>query len=812
MLSNPFKAFNSVAFLSKAIEEGIHTQRGRWWFSDYDTGIPSTPMDVPGDPTRYGKPKDGENGKSAYQIWLEMGNQGSKNDFLASLTGPKGSNGKDGTDGINGRDGLTPHIDSSTGTWFIGDSNTGIKAQGPQGERGLQGERGPQGIQGIQGEKGDVGATGPQGVPGVKGDKGDKGDKGETGSQGPQGATGPVGPQGNNGKDGLTPYIGINNHWYLGNVDTGVEASGHSPKVTIDSSTNHWLIDGVDTGVSAVGRDGSTGPQGPQGPAGRDGNVGPQGPKGDKGDTGAQGPKGDKGDTGAQGKSAYEIWLSVGNKGTETDFINSLRGNSRVAINKTFDKYSGSYHINMPEKGFLNDVQGAFYRKGIWHLYFLYNGDAKYDANGNQVGGNGTEWYHVTTTDFVKWNYEGVAIHKYKTDWGDVASGTIYVDFDNRFGKGNNAVIVFATAYGGDKGQNVMAYYSTDDGYSFQPIKNEPIIRHVGDANTNFRDPYLFRMDNTWAIYMAEGNKIGVYTSSNPLGDYKYVGAYFAPHPLLECPSVFEMDVNDNSANKKWVLFYGGNGGDETTTGTYASIGHLDNNFVFVSEKDDIRLDHGPDFYGAKMFQNMDQNSSYIYAAAWMGNWGYSTKVPNDGRMGSISLVRKLFLRENNGYSIISEPVGVFPKYTNNPIIESGLSTNHTITNFDGDSFYLKVIFDDVRDYQKNATIKIQGNQYDVDFLLMFAQNKIKGHRYNPSFANDNVFGRDRTFDVSIAGKNIVSMTFYIDRTSIEVVLPDGTMYTMAKYPADKSDERVQIISDTPINFRYELYSVSASK
>lgn len=109
MLSNPFKAFNSVAFLSKAIEEGIHTQRGRWWFSDYDTGIPSTPMDVPGDPTRYGKPKDGENGKSAYQIWLEMGNQGSKNDFLASLTGPKGSNGKDGTDGINGRDGLTPH-------------------------------------------------------------------------------------------------------------------------------------------------------------------------------------------------------------------------------------------------------------------------------------------------------------------------------------------------------------------------------------------------------------------------------------------------------------------------------------------------------------------------------------------------------------------------------------------------------------------------------------------------------------------------------------------------------------------------------
>jgi hypothetical protein len=47
------------------------------------------------------------------------------------------------------------------------------------------------------------------------------------------------------------------------------------------------------------------------------------GPKGDKGDTGDVGPKGD---TGIQGKSAYQVWIDAGNIGTETDFINSLRG------------------------------------------------------------------------------------------------------------------------------------------------------------------------------------------------------------------------------------------------------------------------------------------------------------------------------------------------------------------------------------------------------------------------------------------------------------------------------------------------------
>ena len=53
--------------------------------------------------------------------------------------------------------------------------------------------------------------------------------------------------------------------------------------------------------------------------------------KGDKGDTGLQGEKGDKGDTGERGadgvdgKSAYQIWLDLGNSGSEQDFINSLK-------------------------------------------------------------------------------------------------------------------------------------------------------------------------------------------------------------------------------------------------------------------------------------------------------------------------------------------------------------------------------------------------------------------------------------------------------------------------------------------------------
>lgn len=57
---------------------------------------------------------DGEDGKSAYQIWLEEGNVGTEQDFLDSLKGADGQNGidgqngRDGINGTNGQDGYTP--------------------------------------------------------------------------------------------------------------------------------------------------------------------------------------------------------------------------------------------------------------------------------------------------------------------------------------------------------------------------------------------------------------------------------------------------------------------------------------------------------------------------------------------------------------------------------------------------------------------------------------------------------------------------------------------------------------------------------
>lgn len=77
----------------------------------------------------------------------------------------------------------------------------------------------------------------------------------------------------------------------------------HIPAITVGPN-GHWFVGSVDTGVNAQGPKGDKGDKGDtgdQGPRGAQGEQGIQGPRGEKGDTGPQGPKGDKGEDGIDG-------------------------------------------------------------------------------------------------------------------------------------------------------------------------------------------------------------------------------------------------------------------------------------------------------------------------------------------------------------------------------------------------------------------------------------------------------------------------------------------------------------------------------
>ena len=62
------------------------------------TGFNLPPIEVKGTFTIPSIRIDGQNGKSAYELWLEEGNTGTKDDFLNSLKGTNGSPGLPGKD------------------------------------------------------------------------------------------------------------------------------------------------------------------------------------------------------------------------------------------------------------------------------------------------------------------------------------------------------------------------------------------------------------------------------------------------------------------------------------------------------------------------------------------------------------------------------------------------------------------------------------------------------------------------------------------------------------------------------------------
>lgn len=85
-----------------------------------------------------------------------------------------------GADGKDGKDGITPNI-GVNGNWFIGTTDTGIKAAGRDGKDGAPGEKG---------ERGEPGLPGTPGRDGVDGARGEKGEKGDTGAPGADGKDG----------------------------------------------------------------------------------------------------------------------------------------------------------------------------------------------------------------------------------------------------------------------------------------------------------------------------------------------------------------------------------------------------------------------------------------------------------------------------------------------------------------------------------------------------------------------------------------------------------------------------------------------
>ena len=273
-----------------------------------------------------------------------------------SLRGLKGDKGNDGQ---NGTDAPVPNIKG--GYWYIGETNTGIKAEGKDGSNGSNGSNGTNGKDGKDGKDGITPTISADGYWVVNGQKTNIKAKGTDGTNGQNGSNGTNGKDGKDGKDGITPTISADGYWVVNGQKTDIKAKGTdgtngqngsngtngkdgkdgtngkdgkdgkdgvTPTITINSE-GYWVINGQTSTTKAKGEDGKEGKKGDKGADGakgqdgkdgktphigdngnwwigdKDTNIKAQGLKGDPGATGAQGEKGERGLPGKDGSVIY---------------------------------------------------------------------------------------------------------------------------------------------------------------------------------------------------------------------------------------------------------------------------------------------------------------------------------------------------------------------------------------------------------------------------------------------------------------------------------------------------------------------------
>ena len=140
------------------------------------------------------------------------------------------------------------------------------------------------------------------------------------------------------GEDGITPHIGENGNWFIGEVDTGKSskgadgANGFTPTI---GENGNWFIGGEDTGETSKGANGFT-------PTiGANGNWFINGVDTNKASKGTDGQKGDPGD---DGKDAVisEVTASVnGNTGTPKVTVTMSGDPSERSFNFAFENLKG---------------------------------------------------------------------------------------------------------------------------------------------------------------------------------------------------------------------------------------------------------------------------------------------------------------------------------------------------------------------------------------------------------------------------------------------------------------------------------------
>jgi fructan beta-fructosidase len=420
------------------------------------------------------------------------------------------------------------------------------------------------------------------------------------------------------------------------------------------------------------------------------------------------------------------------------------------------EKYRPQFHFTA-QKNWINDPNGLVYYKGEYHLFFQHN---TFGIN----WGNMT-WGHAVSRDLIHWKQLRNAIEP--DELGTIFSGSAVVDWNNTSGfqtGKENVLVAFYTSAGKHapvpRPFTQSLAYSNDRGRTWVKYKNNPVVAHIRAEN---RDPKVIWHEPTerWimALYLDADDFLLLSSKDirnwRPLQEIKLTGSD-------ECPDFFELPVDGDPADTRWV-FWGGDG--KYTVGTF-------NGQRFTPETDAIQSKVGY-FSTAQTWSDIPSSDGRRIQIGWTKG-----DFPGMPFNQQFSIPCELSLRTfDEGIRLCRVPVREIEKLR----VEKYSIPPATLELGRG---VLSGISGELLEVRSEIDL---GDTEEVVFVL----------RGTPVvyFAKDKaLFCRDRKAKVQPVN-NRIKLHILVDRTCIEIFANEGRASMFLSFPLDTNDTSVELFA-----------------
>jgi sucrose-6-phosphate hydrolase SacC (GH32 family) len=364
-------------------------------------------------------------------------------------------------------------------------------------------------------------------------------------------------------------------------------------------------------------------------------------------------------------------------------------------------------------------------------------------------GQRNKHWGHAVSKDLIHW--EELATALFPDSLGGIYSGSAVIDYKNSSGFQTGKEKVMVAVYSASSQVQCLAY-SNDRGRTWTKYNKNPFIgdRRAIAGNNNIRDPRVFWHEPTkkWIMVLFEGMGNSIFTSDN-LKDWQYESHTYNS---WECPELFELPVDGNPENTKWVM-YG-------AAGVYM-IGHFDGK--------KFRIESGKHFYSTSNENSMFKHKGIFYASQTFNDapderriqvgWGI---VPAPGMPFNqmITFPNELSLRTTSvGIRLCANPIREIEMlHTKEKTLTNIRETGNLLSKLDGKLgklLHIKAEFEmGPRDSYGVFGLRINGFEIEYD---------ARHNRLNHTF-------------LDIEDKKIY-LEILMDRTSVEVYGNHGRLY-----------------------------------